>query len=917
MSSTINGINSIVNPQEDSYKTKALEQAEKPVKKIEDQLLMSSKAISGLGQWKTHLENVKDAISEFSSARLGSNSIFDRKKVVGEYDKYATIKATPGTTNQHIPFEIISLAEGQIIETNEKFKPDDKVGNKLTSLEASTEGKKEITFTISDNGLKSASVDKDFKVVEGMCASEGKDFKTAQEEMCANVDESSTVSEDAMFFPGKFTIGDSAEIEIKAGNTLEDIVKEINNITKRHGEAQNPHIIATVKKDSEDKKYIWIRSDEKHRGIQNKFEILKDGIKHPGFTPEPNNIKIKVDENTKVKDFVAQLRNSAKKADIEVIYNLQPNESGEKEGTISLKSLLTGTGNEIQMNNNFKSLFNIDIPQQSPKDAEIKVDGKIIHSKTNEIKTERLTIKLRDEPAKRELAKAKEKLAEAKGEAAEAEIAKAEAKEKVFNLSIENNAEGMVEKFKKLVKAYNDLSGFILVNSAQIEDPNIHSKPAAEAALYSYKEELNSINDQMFNLFNKLNQATGYKSKEAISDLGIGISIREDYTHDPTETKDGKEQIYRSTDYYEMVIDEDKLKNALEENFDKFKDAFSLKFDSMGNNNFLFYNNYKNFDFEANGVKNLDYNVDYSKIKYFSNISKPSPSADTKINEGLSEKSFFLIGNSKISIDKDTTYSSLVNEINKYSSQTSIKAYLLSGDRISSTNNPSGSKFEIALGLLDDKNIKPEKALESQNDLRSSLELFDPNNVLKGLFSSTAASLDIETKKDLIDNKIPRITLYDTSGVTTVKANLNDDSTEKLPSYLKLSDKNKLESGGVIKILPKTLNNKKKINLENFEVAYFEKDGGESTISANQGIADKISNLINDYTKFDGSIDRYTRSEERDKSYTHHALSYEKQAYQSQKAKIEKNSAQIQAQEIRSQSQKAFFGQLDNNRRSK
>jgi hypothetical protein len=190
---------------------------------------------------------LKDTVSEFSSSKFGSNNIFDRKNVVGDYDKYATIRSTPGTKNQQISFEIISLAEGQIIQTNDAFKPDDKIAEKLNP---NADNKKEITFTILDNGLKSESVEADFKVAEGK-----------------------------MFSPGKFTISNSAEIQIKAGDTLEDIVKKINNITREYGEAQNPHIITTIEKDSNGKKYIWMRSDEKHHGIQNKFEISGDAIK--------------------------------------------------------------------------------------------------------------------------------------------------------------------------------------------------------------------------------------------------------------------------------------------------------------------------------------------------------------------------------------------------------------------------------------------------------------------------------------------------------------------------------------------------------------------------------------------------------------------------------------------------------------
>ena len=920
MSSMVNAINNVVNPQENSYEAKALEQAQKPVKKVEDELILSSKTISGLGQWKTLLENLKDSMSEFSTTRFGSNSIFDRKKVVGDYDKYAAIRATPGTTNQQISFEIISLAEAQIIQTNDKFKPDDKIAEKLNP---NADDKKEITFTILDNGLKSKSVEADFKVAEGK-----------------------------MFSPGKFTIGNSAEIEIKAGDKLEDIVKKINDITKKNGEAKNPHIIATVVPDKKNagQQYIWIHSDAKHHGVQNKFEISGEAIKGT-FESKNDEIKLPYDENIKVQDFVSQLRNSAKKADIQVIYNPQPNDIGKKEGNILLKSLLTGEGNKIQMSDNFKELFNIVNPLQEPKDAEIKVDKEPLSSKTNEIKTDRLTIELKDDPtkkestnakeelarAKEELAQAEEELANAKEESAQAEeptktkiaqaetkiaqaktkiaqadskITKAEAANQIFHLSIENNTEGLVEKFEKLAKVYNEFSTFVLTHSLEVADPETFAKPADISSLYNFKGELNSINEQISKLFNKFDKLAGYRSQEAISDLGIEIKFREDYTHSPTETKNGEEQIYKPADYYEMVVDKEKLKNAFEENFEEFVGILSQTFDSK-NMDFKPHDNYKNYDFKTNEVKNLEYEIDYSAIKYFNNVSKNSPSTNTKINEDLSEKSFFLIKDFKIFIDKDTTYSSLVDKINKYSKETGIKAYLLSDNKISSTKNPSGSEFKIALSLFDDKEIKDENALEYQNDLRNNLELFDPNNALKGLFSSTASSLDIETKKDLVDGKIPQITIYDTSDITAIQANLNDDSIEELPSYLKLLDKSKLESGGIIRILPKTFNGNKKIDLENFEVAYLSSNSGKSIISAKQGIVDTISNLINEYTKFGGAIDRYTRLEEQDKSYKEHTLTYEKQAYQYKKAQIERDSHKIKAQEIKTRTHQELLKQLN------
>jgi hypothetical protein len=149
------------------------------------------------------------------------------------------------------------------------------------------------------------------------------------------------------------------------------------------------------------------------------------------------------------------------------------------------------------MSSNFKSLFNTDSPLQQPKDAEIKVDKEIINSKTNEIKTERLTIELKDDPTRKESANFKEesaqaeeptktKIAQAKTKIAQADskITKAEAENQIFNLSIEDNTEGLVEKFERLAKVYNEFSTFVLTHSLEIEDPETFSKPADISSLF-------------------------------------------------------------------------------------------------------------------------------------------------------------------------------------------------------------------------------------------------------------------------------------------------------------------------------------------------------------------------------------------------------------------------------------------------
>ena len=109
MLDSIGSVKDVFNPQENTQQAKAIKEAEKPLKKIQDEVRISTNTISGLGQWRTHLENFESNISEFTYNFLRKNGVFDSKKVVAPEEltkNYAEIKAKPGTTNQQIPFEI-------------------------------------------------------------------------------------------------------------------------------------------------------------------------------------------------------------------------------------------------------------------------------------------------------------------------------------------------------------------------------------------------------------------------------------------------------------------------------------------------------------------------------------------------------------------------------------------------------------------------------------------------------------------------------------------------------------------------------------------------------------------------------------------------------------------------------------------
>jgi hypothetical protein len=840
MLDSIGSVKDVFNPQENTQQAKAIKEAEKPLKKIQDEVRISTNTISGLGQWRTHLENFESNISEFTYNFLRKNGVFDSKKVVAPEEltkNYAEIKAKPGTTNQQIPFEIESIATGEIMTSSNQFNPN----QAFASAVSNTAGGR-ITLTVLDNGLK---------------------------------------TEHSQLSSGKFTIGNSKEIEITGTDNLLDIAKKINNVTKQAGEEKNPHVVASVEKDyTSGQEYLWIRSDEKHHGKQNEFTISGDAVKNANFIAKNQQIEVDFDGTITVSDFVARLRNNAKKADIEVLYNPQLASSGEKTGTIILKSLLTGTGNNINYSTDVISFKKSSFAQ----DAKIKVDGQEITSKTNRIETDNLFINLLNKPSQ------------------------VDGKDQIFNLSVQNDTEGLVEKFEALAKSYNDLAKFVGTNSLQVEGEDI-PKPAEIAALYSYRDQLNYINETIYNAFNKLNQFNRYGDDSS----KFGITIKKtDYTPPPGKAENGERQVYMAIEISEMIIDKVKLQNALDENFDTFKDIVSYKFEST-NENFKLNNNHKNVDLEVSRVKNLDYSVDYSKLQYFNNISKETTLATDKINGSLPSKKSFILNNVKIDVDSNTSYSSFVNEINKYSSQTNIKAYLLGDDKITPTDNPVGSKFKIALSRADDKNIDAGDLKKVQDNLRYSLNLADPEDALNGLFlNNTANNLDASTTHSLIDGKIPTIISYNASKMVTVTANLEDNTQVELPSYFVLGNNNNLESG-TVKILP-TIDpaSGKKVNLENFEVFYTSKETATSTIFARQGIADKINNVLSGYIKPNGSIDKFIRLEESDRTYKKSQLDSEKTSFADKKHAIEKALNGLRMQEMKTKQYEEFLKQMNN-----
>lgn len=841
------------------FKTKALKKEEDKLKKYQDEVNIGNKRISDLGQFKTVLEDLSYQVTDFTFNPLSKSNVFDAKKALFPKklsENYANIKVKSGASNQNIPFQIIRMAKGEILQSKKSFKPDDKMSDIASEI-----ADKKVTFTVLDNGMKSENFDdKDANVVG---------------------------TGDNQFKVGEFSIGNSIKIKIENGDTLEKIVDKVNDQTKIHGEENNPHVVAEIVKNKEGKYFIWIKSDAKHHGVQNKFEITGDNSSK--FTEYSETIDVPFNHDTTIGSFVSDLKHNAKKADIEVVYN--PDK--EKGGKISFKSLLTGRGNETQIDADLR-IFGNPVDILKAQDAEIKVNGMEIKSKTNNIETDSLKIDLFGEP-------------------------KDSKPTEEFNLKITDNTEGLYEKLESLAKSYNNLSLFVAQHSLKVHDENVYSKPAIKATLSVHKDILSSLNDQLFNYFSQFNQAGGYVAENQISDLGIGIIFKE--ITPPSENVGEVEQNYMPVQYYEIVIDKSKLQKAIEEKFDTFKEVLSTQFNST-NNDFSLNNNHKDVSFEVQGVKNLEYNVDYSKIKYMANISNEN-TTNAKINDSLSDKHYFLIKDVRIPVDSETTYASLVDEINKHASTTKIRADLLndSNQIISTKNLGTNQKVKIALSpyyRTKEERQKIEKGqtnLQKQDNLRDKLVLVDVNNVLRGIFNSDESKdLDDKTAKEILGDRIPQIKFFDTSSVVEVKANSRNYEKTDIRAYLQLANSKKYKKGGIIKILPKldTSKSSKYIDLQNFEVSYYAKTNGSSTIIAKQGMADKINNTLMSYIDSNRIIDGLIQHEISEKQYKESNLSFEKEAFKYKKARIDRDFAMIKAAEMKLATQQAYLKQMSN-----
>ena len=100
--------------------------------------------------------------------------------------------------------------------------------------------------------------------------------------------------------------------------------------------------------------------------------------------------------------------------------------------------------------------------------------------------------------------------------------------------------------------------------------------------------------------------------------------------------------------------------------------------------------------------------------------------------------------------------------------------------------------------------------------------------------------------------------------------------------------------------------------MENFEVFYVSENNGNSTIFARQGIADRINNVINSYTKLNGSIDRFTRLEENDRTYKNLQLNSEKATFANEKQSIERALNGLRMQEMKTKQYEEFLKQMNN-----
>ncbi|MFQ3307310.1 MAG: hypothetical protein ACI8ZF_000557 [Candidatus Midichloriaceae bacterium] len=951
--------------KENTIESAEIQKAKKPVEKAEKAVDMTTKRISALGELKMFMEDFQKQIFKFSYDNLQSftkDGVFDKLAVIvpNELSNYAKITPSAEATKQILNFQIDAVAEGEILLSKDNFKKTDVFHDKISSY-FGLQDKGEVTFTVLDNGFKSNDfLDKNDVVGSG---NGGVKFNPGE------------FSIDSSANPGIFSIGSSANITIEIGDSLDSIATKINKITRNTEESQNPHVEAKVIKDGTNY-FLSVKSDKNHHGIQNAFVINDPNSILNGNLGTNYNEKIEVAFSTAqtVENFLTNLKSNARRADVEVVFN--PLSTGE--GKIELKSLLTGIGNEIQLDTESKAIFNT---IRAAKDAKIKLDGVEITSKSNKFSTQNLNVELLGIPTvvqtqgdsskvqkyqnakdtinsflvnqldnytnkqaidigaknlmdqviaiigdtsitdsilgdvnavdynsgnisavigrvrdffNAQLLYLSTKISE------EIDASSSSGSSQMFNLKIDHDTAGIYEKFDSMANSYNGLSEFLAKQSLKVQDLDTYSKPAIEAPLQKdYSTTIDFLRNQLDSFFQPLIQ------------YGIKISGQE-FTL-PTKEVDGVKQEYLPSTIYKMEIDESKLKQSIAQYFNTLKDLMNLEFESSSPK-FLFFDNQKDFSFDNAGIKDILYNIDYTKVRYMKNVSSQFTDVNTAVNSGLSGTKYFMINDQKLKIAASTSYKGLIKEINRWQSKTGISAYLVNNsDNVVSEDNPTGSSFQIALSIKD--GVSGSDALSKQDNLRSKLTVVDPENALNDIFSSTDTSLDETTASTMFDGKIPQINFYNTIDVVDLKSTTRNFDEVSLQGYMQLSDSKDITKGGTIIILPDmtTLKQNNMIrNLENFEVYYLsDNNPGISVISAKQGLASKASHLLVSTTK--GLIETFVMQENNDKVSEVDKLQNEKKRYKEAEAKAKQNAAARKAAEYKAWGQEEFMKQMNKN----
>ena len=511
--------------------------------------------------------------------------------------------------------------------------------------------------------------------------------------------------------------------------------------------------------------------------------------------------------------------------------------------SIVFKSYVTGKANKIEVTE-LQGFTLADA--QEPQDAEVLFDSIKVLSSTNKLEYQGVEIR----PSK------------VSGEAIKVDVAYG------------------TGSFLKLQEEYNKFAIFVAKNiqtqNIQDDKGNMVKKPSSIAFLHSHKIELDRI---LSTLQNKMWALKRYGV--SFKTLDITEELRKSNPY-------GDKEDLNSVKIQMIEINEEELGKNIEEASALMSPQFSSTvpgFTLISSHTFL----------DGLGVKSVDYEVDYSKVKTRSNLGKEVYDAKNA-NMNLNAGDFYLNG-ARISIVGSETLESFVQKINDAKKDTGVKATI-----VDTSNNKFKVKLEgridsihdqknVLRGLFDNSspiiteapspfvatpfglvkggNMKingVEVELKSGDSLGRIKQKF--NTAINGTnlegtlsFSISGGKLEIIQQKPVENLKIEdsdgivpgfqeavnnaASLFYDTQDVVKVKVNTQHGSVTSKPAYIRLADPANPEKGGVINIIDATTGGVPDIKLADFKVGYYEGENVNANITSTAGIGKAVS----DYAK--------------------------------------------------------------------